>query len=112
MDLEDHDPVPDPAQLGALAAVGLTRVRGRDLEVELVRNARHDVPLEEELRDVEGMDDVRALQEQVGRLAGWQNEPALRAGRCRDREERLRIELRVGRKVVEGPLELAGDGPD
>ena len=74
--------------------------------------ARHDVALEQELRDVEGVDDVGARQGEVDRLAGRQGQAAV--GR-----ERRRTPRRPGRRspwrrgeVVERPLELAGDGPD
>ncbi len=60
MDFEHHDPMADPAQLGALAAERLIRKLGFDREVELVDDARHDVALEQELRDVERVDHVGA----------------------------------------------------
>src|SRR5664279_4714742 len=41
---------------------GIARV---DVEVEVVHLARHDVALEEELGDVEGVDNVRAEQRDV-----------------------------------------------
>ena len=57
VDLEHHRAVEGAAQLRALAAVD---ARLLDRELELVRPAGHDVPLEQEARDVEGVDDVRA----------------------------------------------------
>ena len=62
LDLEQHDPMAGPAQLGALAPERLTGIRRVHLEVELVHPARNDVALEQELRDVEGVDDVQAGQ--------------------------------------------------
>ena len=51
-----------------------------DRQVELVVDwPGHDVALEQELRDVEGVDDVRARQVEVGRLAGRQVQAAVRA---------------------------------
>ena len=64
-------PWPIAAELGALAAEGLAGVARVDVEVELVVLVGHDVALEQELRDVEGVDDV--LAEEVtwtGRRAG------------------------------------------
>ena len=65
VDLEQHDAVAGAAQLRALAAERLAGVGRVDREVELVHPARHDVALEQELRDVEGVDDVLADERQL-----------------------------------------------
>jgi hypothetical protein len=71
-----------------------------------------DVPLEEELRHIEGVDDVRAVQEEMRGLARGERQAAVRALRRSHGEERLRVELRVRGEVVERPLELARDRAD
>src|SRR6476660_6916103 len=68
--------MPGAAQLRALATERAAGVGFVDLELERVHPARDDVPFEEELRDVEGMDDVRTAQEQLDRPAGREDEPA------------------------------------
>ena len=67
---------PDAAQLGALAAERLAGIGRVDREVELVRPTRHDVALEQELRDVEGVDDVLAGEGQLDGPAGRDDHPA------------------------------------
>ena len=68
--------MPDPAQLGALAAERLAGVGRVDGEVELVGPPRDDVALEQELRDVEGVDDVVADERQLDRPTGRDHHPA------------------------------------
>ena len=109
MDLEQHDPVTGAAQLGALAAEGLAGVGRIHLEVELVHPARHHVALEQELRHVEGVDDVLAGQRQLDVAPGRDVHAATVAGR-----QVLGVldGLAVVGEVVELPLELAGDRAD
>jgi hypothetical protein len=107
VDVEEHDPVEGTAQLGALAAEGLSRVLRIDPEVEDVQFARHGVALEQELRDVEGVDDVRRDRwTWTVRPAGTTIPPSSPIGRSCVKRTRPLIE------VVERPLELSGDGPD
>ena len=84
-----------------------------DVEVELVRDPRHDVALEQELRDVERVDDVRAVQVEVDRLAGRERQAAVRALRGVDREQRPAC--RPGRRPARYSNDhwnWARDGPD
>ncbi len=122
MHVEQHDRVAGAAQLGALPAEGLVGVLVVDLEVELVDPARDHVALEQELRDVEGVDDVVAGQVELDGAPGRDDETAVSAGRDELAEQRIRcrrdipvrvLDRGVGvRHVVELPLELPGDRPD
>ena len=109
MDVEQHQAMAGPAQLRALAAERLAGVFLVDRDLEHVDPARHDVTFEQELGDVEGVDDVRALQAQLDRSAGRKHEAAILAGR-----EELRVDrvLAALIEILEGPLELAGHGLD
>ena len=112
MNLEQHDPMADPTQLRALAAerlAGIARIEG---QVELVHDPGDDVPLEQELGDIEGVDHVRAAQVEMGRLAGRQGQAAVGTDRYGHGEQRLGVGWGVGGEVLERPLELAGDGLD
>ena len=68
------------AELGALAVEDLAGLGLVDGELEVVDLARHDVALEQEARDVPGVDDVAALEGHVDLLADRDGHAAALAG--------------------------------
>ena len=80
-----------PAQLGALTAEDVAGLGLIDGELEAVGLAGNDVALEEELRDVEGVDDVGAVEGDLDGATDRHRHPAL------------------ARRGVVGRDELAGD---
>ena len=114
VDVEQHHPMAGPAQLGALAAEGLPGEALVDVELEDVDPARHDVALEQELRDVEGVDDVRAVEVQLHRAAGRDVQAAGSSGpdraRTRCRAGRWRRLARRRLPVVAGTRTSTGTG--
>ncbi len=116
VDVEMHLVVAFAAQLGALAVERPADILVLEGELEAVGPARHHVSLEQELRDVEGVDDVRALEVEVDGPADRQRQAAIRTLGLGDRQERLHVLVRhrviVVGQVLERPEELGGRRAD
>ncbi len=108
VDLERHEAVARTAQLGALPAEHLAGILGLDRDVELADAAGDDVPLEEELRDVERVDDVAAFEHDANVLFDREGHAAALALRHELGVDDLLAAFVV---IVELPLELGGEGP-